>query len=45
VILLGEVRNLDESYINTVRKLNDYTSTTKFYNDVLASGDGKYFFE
>jgi len=42
--LLGEVRNLDESYINTVRKLNDYASTTKFYNDVLASGDGKYFF-
>jgi hypothetical protein len=43
--LLGEVRNLDEAYINTVRKLNNYTSTTKFYNDVLASGDGKYFFQ
>jgi len=43
--LLGEVRNLDESYINTVRKLNDYASSTKFYNDVLASGDGKYFFQ
>ena len=43
--LLGEVRNLDESYINTVRKLNDYASTTRFYNDVLASGNGKYFFD
>ena len=43
--LLGEVRNIDEAYINTVRKLNDYTSTTKFYNDVLASGSGKYFFK
>jgi hypothetical protein len=43
--LLGEVRKIDESYINTVRKLNDYTTTTKFYNDVLASGNGKYFFD
>ena len=25
--------------------MNNFTSSTKFYNDVLASGNGKYFFD
>jgi hypothetical protein len=43
--LLGEYKSIDEAYINTVRKMNNFTSSTKFYNDVLASGNGKYFFD
>ena len=43
--LLGEVKNIDEAYINSVRKMNDFSTSTKFYNDVLANGNGKYFFD
>ena len=43
--LLGEVKNIDEAYINSVRKMNDFSTSTKFYNDVLANGNGRYFFD